>query len=142
LAEGVFLSLVEAAGLSDTFKVDSAGTGSWHVGERPDVRASMVAREHGVELTSKARQVRPEDLHDFDWVIAMDRENLHSLERMAGATGGDAQIQLLRAYDPDPEGEEVPDPYYGGVSGFENVYQIVARSCEGLLARLRTVAGR
>jgi protein-tyrosine phosphatase len=95
-----------------------------------------------VELTSKARQVRPEDLHDFDWVIAMDRENLHSLERMAGATGGDAQIQLLRAYDPDPEGEEVPDPYYGGVSGFENVYQIVARSCEGLLARLRTVAGR
>lgn len=142
LAEGVFMSLVEEAGLSDMFEIDSAGTGSWHVGERPDARAIMVAREHGIELDSHARQVTSEDLHNFDYVIAMDRENLLSLQRMASSSGGDAEIQLLRAYDPDPEGSEVPDPYYGGVGGFENVYQIVSRACEGLLARLRAVPSR
>jgi protein-tyrosine phosphatase len=140
LAEGVFTSLVEQAGLSDKFEIDSAGTGSWHVGERPDARAAMIAKEHGVDLDSRARQVRAEDLQDFDFVIAMDRENLLNLERMASSSAGEADIHLLRAYDPDPDGHEVPDPYYGGVSGFENVYQIVARSCEGLLARLRSVA--
>jgi len=142
LAEGVFRNQVEAAGLTDKFEIDSAGTGSWHVGERPDARAAMVARDHGVELDSRARQVRDEDLRDFDYVIAMDRENLRSLQRMADATGGDAEVVLLRAYDPDPEGEEVPDPYYGGVRGFEDVYQILTRSCEGLLVQLRAVATR
>lgn len=142
LAEGVFRSLVEEAGLSDKFEIDSAGTGSWHVGERPDSRAAMVAREHGVELDCRARQVTAKDFHDFDYVIAMDRENLRALERMASSSAGDAEVHLLREYDPDPEGEEVPDPYYGGVSGFENVYQIVTRSCEGLLTRLRAVASR
>jgi protein-tyrosine phosphatase len=140
LAEGVFRNLVAEAGLSDKFEIDSAGTGSWHVGERPDARAAMVAKEHGVDLDCRARQVREEDLEDYDYVIAMDRENLLSLKRMASFSGGDAEIHLLRAYDPDPDTEEVPDPYYGGVSGFENVFQIVTRSCEGLLARLRSVA--
>lgn len=142
LAEGVFRSLVDEAGLSSEFDVDSAGTGSWHVGERPDARAAMVAREHGVQLDCRARQVTAQDLHDFDFVIAMDRENLRSLERMASSAGADAEIALLRAFDPNADGEEVPDPYYGGVSGFENVYGIVARSCEGLLTRLRAAADR
>lgn len=138
LAEGVFRRLVDEAGLSDKFEIDSAGTGSWHVGEPADARAAMVAREHGVELDSRARQVTPEDLLHFDHVIAMDRDNHRTLERMASAAGADAQIELLRAYDPDPDGDDVPDPYYGGASGFENVYQIVSRSCEALLAKLRT----
>jgi len=142
LAEGVFAHLVGQAGLSAKFEIDSAGTGSWHVGERPDARAAMVAREHGIELESRARQVTDQDLHDFDYVIAMDRENLRSLERMASTSGGHAEITLLRAYDPEPDGDEVPDPYYGGVSGFENVYDIVSRSCEGLLTRLRALAIR
>jgi len=142
LAEGVFKHLVDEAGLSGKFAIDSAGTGSWHVGERPDARAAMVAREHGVELDSRARQVTEQDLREFDYVIAMDRENLRSLERLAGASEATAEIGLLRAYEPDPDSEEVPDPYYGGVSGFENVYDIVARSCEGLLTRLRALAGR
>lgn len=142
LAEGVFKSLVEEAGVAGDFEIDSAGTGSWHVGERPDARAAMIAREHGVELDSRARQVTEQDLHDFDYVIAMDRDNLRTLERMAASSGGDAEIQLLRAHDPDRESEEVPDPYYGGVSGFETVYQIVRRSCEGLLAHLRATASR
>jgi protein-tyrosine phosphatase len=142
LAEGVFASLVEEAGVSAEFQIDSAGTGSWHVGERPDARAAMVAREHGIELHSRARQVTEQDLHDFDYVVAMDRDNLRSLERMAAASGAEAHIQLLRAHEPDPDSDEVPDPYYGGVSGFETVYQIVRRSCEGLLAHLRATASR
>lgn len=136
------MSLVEGAGLTADFEIDSAGTGSWHVGERPDARAAMVAREHGIELHSRARQVTEQDLHDFDYVIAMDRDNRRTLERMAAATGAEAQIQLLREHDPDADNDEVPDPYYGGVSGFETVYQIVRRSCEGLLAHLRATASR
>ncbi len=139
LAEGVFLHLVEEAGLSDRFEVDSAGTGSWHVGELPDARASLVASEHGVELVSRARQLTDDDLQHFDWVIAMDRENLRNIERMADATGSDAEVRLLREFDPSGEGEDVPDPYYGGASGFENVYEMVHRSCTTLLERLRAV---
>ncbi len=137
LAEGVFLHLVAEAGLSERFAIDSAGTGAWHVGEKPDARAKMVAHQHGVELESTARQVTEADLRDYDYVIAMDRENLRSLERMADAVGSKADIRLLRDFDAAGEGEEVPDPYYGGASGFETVYEMVHRSCEALLEQLK-----
>jgi protein-tyrosine phosphatase len=137
LAEGIFHHLVDEAGLSERFDVDSAGTGSWHLGELPDARASMVARQHGVELTTRARQLTPEDMQRFDVVIAMDHENLRNIERMADAAGSEARIKLLRAYDSNGDGEEVPDPYYGGASGFENVYEMVRRSCQMLLEELR-----
>lgn len=138
LAEGVFRHLVEEAGLSDRFEIDSAGTGGWHVGERPDARAQMVASQHGVTLECRARQVIGEDLLTFDYVVAMDRENLRTLERMAASVGSEAEVALLRRYDPEADGDEVPDPYYGGASGFETVYEMVHRACQGLLERLRT----
>jgi protein-tyrosine phosphatase len=137
LAEGIFLHLVEEAGLEERFEIASAGTGSWHVGEVPDSRASMVASGHGIDLPSRARQLTEEDLERFDYVIAMDRENLRNIQRMADATGSDARIRLLREYDPEKDGDEVPDPYYGGASGFENVYSMVMRSCQSLLDELR-----
>ena len=96
----------------------------------------MVASQHGVQLDSRARQVTSDDLLHFDYVIAMDRENLRSLERMAGETDSEAVIRLLRDYGSDENSDEVPDPYYGGSSGFETVYEIVHRSCQGLLQRL------
>jgi protein-tyrosine phosphatase len=136
LAEGVFHHLVNQAGLSDRFEIDSAGTGAWHVGERPDARAEMVANQHGVQLDSRAREVTEEDLRRFDYVIAMDRENLRSLERMAGAGGSEAEIRLLRDFDSEADGDDVPDPYYGGGSGFETVYEMVHRCCQALLYRL------
>ncbi len=140
LAEGIFTSLVVEAGLEDRFEIESAGTGAWHVGERPDARAEMVANQHGVDLVSEARQITEEDLHRFDYVIAMDRENLRNIQRMADASDADAQIHLLREFDPEGDaGAEVPDPYYGGASGFENVYEMVHRSCRALLDRLRSV---
>ena len=138
LAEGVFQHLVEEAGVSDEFEIDSAGTGSWHVGERPDTRAIAVARAHGITLPSRARQVTPEDLDHFDYVIAMDLENVRNLEKMAESSRTDVQIHLLREFDSEHTGDEVPDPYYGGASGFEKVFKIVSQSCEALLAGLLT----
>jgi protein-tyrosine phosphatase len=138
LAEGVFRHLVEEAGLTDAFEIDSAGTGDWHAGEPPDPRATAVALGHGVPLGGRARQVTPSDLHEFDHVIAMDRENLAALRDMAGARGASARIALLREHDPEANGQQdVPDPYYGGASGFEEVFRIVSRSCRELLDELR-----
>ena len=141
LAEGVFLHLAKEAGVADRFEVDSAGTGDWHVGERPDKRATAVAEKHGVLLPSRARQVSPADFDRFDHIVAMDRENMWDLERMAKfKTGARAKIHLLRVDDPDrAEGDDrhdVPDPYYGGPSGFDAVYEMVHRSCKALLERL------
>jgi protein-tyrosine phosphatase len=143
LAEGVFLHLAESAGVADRFEVDSAGTGDWHVGERPDPRAEAVARKYGVELPSSARQVTAADFQRFDYIVAMDRENLWNLERMARETRAGpsrAKIHLLREDDPDrtagDDRHDVPDPYYGGASGFDQVYRMVHRSAEALLRRL------
>lgn len=137
LAEGIFVHLVSEAGLTDRFDIDSAGTGAWHVGERPDARAALVANQHGVKLDSRARQITESDLDRFDYVIAMDRENLRNIERLADAIGAGAEIRLLREFDTEGEGDEVPDPYYGGASGFETVYDMVHRSCRVLLERLQ-----
>jgi protein-tyrosine phosphatase len=136
VAENVFRHLVEEAGLDHEFEIDSAGTGSWHVGERPDRRAASVALARGIELRGYARQVTVEDLSTYDHVIAMDRDNLRELQRLARAGVATARIELLRAYDPERDGDDVPDPYYGGASGFENVFEIVSRSCRSLLASL------
>jgi len=133
----VFRHLVEEEGLADRFKIDSAGTGAWHVGEPPDGRASVVAQSHGFSLDSRARQVEAEDLERFDHILAMDRSNLHELQRMVDLSGADVEVHLLREYDPEDDGDEVPDPYYGGADGFEHVYRMVRRSCEALLEDIR-----
>ncbi|MDZ7780971.1 MAG: low molecular weight protein-tyrosine-phosphatase [Gemmatimonadota bacterium] len=133
LAEGVFRALVDERGLNDQFEIDSAGTGGWHVGEQADSRATMVAKRYGVALESRARQVTEEDLSRFDYVIAMDRDNLDVLEGMLGSSEADTELHLLREFDPRGDGDEVPDPYYGGASGFENVYEMIERSCTALL---------
>lgn len=134
LAEGVFRHLLDERGLADSFRVDSAGTGSWHVGESPDHRALRCAATRGVKLGGHARQVQPEDFQRFDYIIAMDQSNLSTLERYRDGVGGDAALYLLREFDPEGgPGAEVPDPYYGGPNGFEEVYDMVDRSCRELL---------
>jgi len=132
LAEGVFAHLVRERGLHDRFEIDSAGTGAWHVGERADRRSAEVAARHGVSLDGRARRVASSDFARFDLVVAMDRENLRDLERMADGIPHRPRLHLLREWDPQ-EGDEVPDPYYGGPDGFERVYAMVRRSCEALL---------
>ena len=107
LAEGVFRHLVEQEGLQDQFEIDSAGTGAWHVGERADARSTLVAEQHGIELDSRARQVEPEDFERFDYIIAMDRDNLLTLQRMSEANGSEARIELLRKYESERAGGSV-----------------------------------
>lgn len=132
LAEGVFRALVRERGLDERFRVDSAGTGAWHVGEPPDGRSIEVARRNGVSLDGqRARRVEPADFEAFDLIVAMDRSNLRNLETMTDGSG--ARLLLLRDHDPDPGDGEVPDPYYGGPGGFDAVYEMVRRSAEALL---------
>ena len=137
LAEGIFKHLVDGDGLTDEFVIDSAGTGAWHVGESADGRMMVVAERNGITLTSRARQVTAEDLDHFDYVIAMDRSNLEDLQRMVDLSGADVSLHLLREFDPENDGDEVPDPYYGGSTGFEHVYKIVHRSCQAFLEHLK-----
>ncbi len=135
LAEGVLDHLARLDGVD--LQVDSAGTGAWHVGERADPRSREVARGNGIHLDGRARRVRDQDLHEFDYVIAMDRANLSDLEAMHRSANGSARLHLLREFDPDADGDlEVPDPYYGGPSGFEEVFDMVERSCRALLAHI------
>ena len=134
MAEGVFHHLLQEEGLDDYVRVDSAGTGSWHVGESPDIRSIRTAAGHGVTLTGSARQLQSEDFRIFDYIVAMDRSNLENIEGFRDGSGGDAALYLLREFDPEGgPGAEVPDPYYGGPGGFEDVYQMVERACRGLL---------
>lgn len=136
LAEGVFLHLLREEGLDGWFHVDSAGTGAWHAGELPDPRSREVAARHGVVLPSRARQVTDRDFHEFQVMVAMDRSNLADLRRLQAREGGGARLVLMRDFDPDPGDGEVPDPYYGGASGFDRVFAMVLRSARGLLDHL------
>lgn len=137
-AEGVMLALVRDAGLSGRIAIDSAGTGAWHAGEPADARARAAARARGIELTGTARLFVRADLERFDYVLAMDRANLGVLRQMARGPEELAKIHLFRSFDPAaPAGAEVPDPYYGGPQGFDEVLDICERGCRGLLAHLR-----
>ncbi len=136
-AEGVMAKLLRDSGYADRITIDSAGTGAWHAGELPDPRTRAAAAKRGFELTHRARQFTRHDLDQFDYVIAMDRENLRHLTTLAG-TRAHPVIRLLRSYDPTaPAGAEVPDPYSGGDEGFEKVLDQCQRACEGLLSHVR-----
>ena len=125
------------AGIDGLVRVDSAGTGAWHAGEPPDPRACAVAEMNGVTLNGSARRVVPEDFQEFDYVLAMDSANLNDLEHLQASSGGDARVALFRTYDPLAEGDsDVPDPYYGGSSGFDRVYEMVDRTCRELVDHL------
>jgi protein-tyrosine phosphatase len=146
-AEGVMRALVRDAGLAERIEVDSAGTGSWHVGEPPDARATRVARRRGIVLEGAARQVRPRDFEEFDLLLAMDGANLRNLRQLAPDEAARAKVRLLREFDPAAAGDlDVPDPYYGGAGGFEQVLDLVHAACASLLKQLavdlETVPGR
>ncbi len=146
-AEGVMRALVEQAGLRHSVQLDSAGTGAWHVGSPPDRRAAEAARARGIALDGAARQVRARDFLDFDLLVAMDRENMRELRRQAPGEDERAKVRLLREFDParagagaGSDGLDVPDPYYGGAGGFDEVFELVHAACAGLLEQIR--AGR
>ncbi len=138
-AEGVMRSLVQEAGLEGDIGVDSAGTGAWHIGNPPDERASAAALARGISLEGRARQVREEDYDRFDLLIGMDRANVADLISAAPRADARERVRLLREFDPGSAGAQeldVPDPYYGGPSGFADVFDLVYAACAGLLAQI------
>ena len=135
LAEGIFLHLASQRGLAD-LTVDSAGTGGWHAGEGPDTRAKAVAKHRGVHLPSIARKVIREDFDRFTHIIAMDASNMENLLAMGAPR---ERLRLMRSYDPahaNGSAPDVPDPYYGGDDGFDDVFDMLLIACEGLLDEL------
>jgi len=141
LAEAVFRHQVEARGWADRFDIDSAGTSGWHRGAPPDARSAETARRRGIELTGGSRKVAASDLRRFHYVIAMDEENLDALRELQASAGGTAQVRRLREFEPRAASLDVPDPYYGGPGGFEEVHDIVERGCAGLLAHIAAEHG-
>ena len=132
------LHLMEQAGLADRVAIESAGTGDDHVGERPDRRALQTARTRGVSLKGRARQWIASDFERFDLVLAMDADNRDALLRLAPDRNACDKVLLLRSFDPEaPPDAPVPDPYYGGADGFEEVFDVCESACRGLLAHLR-----
>jgi len=129
------------ARLDSRVEVDSAGTGAWHVGESADARARAAARRRGIDLNSIARQVTREDLDSFDLVLAADAENQRDMLALAGDDPERrAKVRRLREFDQASAktGDlDVPDPYYGGADGFDDVLDIVDAACRGLLAEIR-----
>jgi protein-tyrosine phosphatase len=141
LAEAVFRHRVEERGWADRFEIDSAGTSGWHRGAPPDSRSAEVARRRGIEVAGASRKVAAADLRRFHYVIAMDEENLDALRELQASAGGTAQVRRVREFEPRAASLDVPDPYYGGPRGFEEVHDIVERACAGLLAHIAAEHG-
>jgi protein-tyrosine phosphatase len=137
-AEGVMRHLLEREGLAGEVEIDSAGTGGWHAGAPPDARATAAARNRGIVLEGAARQITEDDFEDHDLLLCADAENVAALRSIA-PPGAEDRIRLLRSFDPASGDEDldVPDPYYGGERGFEDVLDQVQAACEGLLAQVR-----
>jgi len=136
-AEGAFRALVEREGLAGRIAVDSAGTGAWHLGEAPDPRAQAAARRRGVDISGiRARKATKADFGAFDYVLAMDRDNLAALKKLC-PPGEEHRLGLLLDYAPEAATRDVPDPYYGGGQGFERVLDLIETASRGLLAHIR-----
>ncbi|MEX1247380.1 MAG: low molecular weight protein-tyrosine-phosphatase [Anaerolineales bacterium] len=137
LAARLFERVAKEAGVAEKYEADSAGTGDWHSGEGPDERMVRTAARRGFHYTNRARQLKPKDLDEYDVLIAMDLENRADIESLARNAKQRAKIHLLREFDPEAKGSPaVPDPWYGGPSGFEDAYDIIERSVQGLLESL------
>lgn len=135
-AEGVFRAMAQRLGLGERVTADSAGTHAYHAGEPPDQRAQMAASKRGYDLSDiRARRVDENDFFQFDLIIAMDQDNLQQLE---GARPRDAAtpVELFLDYAAEAKLTDVPDPYYGGLRGFERVLDLVEDASQGLLHKL------
>jgi protein-tyrosine phosphatase len=137
-AEGVFRKLVEQHGLLDQIEIDSAGTHAYHVGSPPDERAQQAASRRGINMSDmRGRRIDEGDFYIFDYVLAMDESNEYHLREMAPAEEIH-KIELFLNYAPQRSESEVPDPYYGGHTGFEKVLDMIEDASEGLLADIKS----
>ena len=136
-AHGIFLALVKQEGLEHLIEVDSAGTHAYHIGNPPDHRAQACALKRGVDLSNlRARRIEKSDFEKYDYVLAMDNENYDYLD-VPCPDCHKGKLKLLMDFAPHLNQREVPDPYYGGTSGFERVLDMVEAAARGLLKDIR-----
>jgi len=138
-AHGVFASLVDSNNLTDKISVDSAGTHAYHIGSQPDQRAQQTALKNDIDLSSLvARKVLAQDFVNFDYIIAMDKDNLMNLEdvQQQASTNNKASLHLFMEFAPNWVNTEVPDPYYGGDQGFKEVFEMIEDAAKGLLEEI------
>lgn len=136
-AEEVMRTLIKRDGLEDQIAVDSAGIISVHRGELPDSRMRMHASRRGYELTHRSRPVTTDDFLEFDWIIGMDDRNIDDLKEKAPDMESERKIRRMADFCRLKVVDYVPDPYYGGAQGFENVLDILEDACVGLLEELK-----
>ncbi len=133
MAEGAFRTMIKQAGLEDVVAVDSAGTHGFHIGEAPDKRAQTIAGKRGYDITSlRGRQVVASDYEEYDFILAMDWDNLALLQQQAPKEA-QHKLQLFMRFATEHESATIPDPYYGGPQGFETVLDYVEDASQGLL---------
>ena len=138
LAEGILKSLVHQKGLD--WQVDSAGTGGWHAGELPDPRSRAVALENGIDIRDqRARKLRASDLDDFDLILAMDASNFNNILALATQEEQKQKVRMILNYRNPGRNEQVPDPYYGGESGFQEVFKMLEQACNALIEEHTTL---
>ena len=134
-AEAIFIDLIDKQGLTDCFKVDSAGTGSWHIGKKADLRMRIAAEKRQVNILSRARQISSQDFENFDYILTMDNSNFNNVNDLKDrkALSDFALIKEIQDFRSVFNEEEVPDPYFGGDQGFNYVLDILEDSVNGFL---------
>lgn len=136
-AECVFRHLVDEAGLSKNLMIDSVGTHDYHIGKPPDKRAQQTALQRGYDLSSlRGRQIGVQDFHEFNYILAMDRENMANLAKICPPKELH-KLKLFMEFSKNFSEREVPDPYYGGKQGFENVLNMIEDASTGLLKEIQ-----
>lgn len=142
LGEGIFRHLVTQSGLAARVEIDSAGTGNWHAGKPPHHGSQRVAKERGLDISGqRARQIQIEDLDDYDYVVAMDSQNLTDIRDLDPLRKTRAQVVRMMDFAPARRLQDVPDPYFGGPEGFDHVYELVEEACKGLLEHIAAEQG-
>lgn len=138
MAEGIFKAVIEREGLSSYFNIDSAGTSRYHIGKDPDSRAIDTCTKKGITLCHKGKEFHAGDLQKQHYIIAMDKSNLQNIAVLFSVAPYTAQVLLMRDFDPQFKGQDVPDPYYGGLDGFSDVFEMLERSSYELLHYIRS----
>lgn len=139
LAEAIFKYKINKKGLNAFFEGDSCGTSNYHIGQPPDERTIRNASGNGITIEHLGRQLQKEDLESYDFILAMDKTNYNHIFHLPNAASHSHKISLMREYDPIESGD-VPDPYYGGEKGFQQVFDILDRSIENFIEQMRKVS--
>jgi protein-tyrosine phosphatase len=137
LAEAIFKHKIRERKLANSFEGDSCGTANYHIGDTPDQRTIKNAEKNGVKIDHVGRQLTERDIESFDYILAMDKSNYNNIFKLANAEEHADKIHMMRDFDTDTKGGEVPDPYYGAERGFQEVFEILDRSLDGFIDYLQ-----